>query len=73
MTIKLPSQGLPDSVLALFGKRRGLVVTPSGKMKYGTVRAHWESFWVVLFRSAKAPLPDGVLDPEVLKDEDLDQ
>ena len=69
MTIKLPKKTLADKFLILLGKKRGVII-PVINRQMGSqgvhFRAKFENFWVVLFRSKKSPLPNGVIDPDEL-------
>lgn len=58
MTIRIQPAGLPDKVLALFGKKRA-VFLPKQEMPYGYYVAMREGFFRALFRTKNSPLPDG--------------
>lgn len=67
MTIKLPKKTLADKFLKLLGKKRGVIIPViSREMSSQDIymKAKLENFWIVLFRSKKSLLPNGVIDPE---------
>jgi len=65
MTIKIPQPNLVDKLLRMMGKKRGVILS-SGKYEnfgpYTYFVAKKEGFFKSLIRSAKAPLPDGMVD-----------
>lgn len=67
MTIRIPQRTLADTVLAVFRKRRGVLLPKDVHQEFGPyvfAQAKRESFWKALFRPRGAPLPEGVLDWE---------
>jgi len=58
MTIKIQPLGLPDKLLALFGKKRA-VFMPKQEMPYGYYIATREGFFRALLRSKGQKPPEG--------------
>jgi len=58
MTIRIQDSGLPDKLLALFGKKRA-VFMPKQEMPYGYYIATREGFLRALFRPKNSPPPTG--------------
>jgi len=58
MTIRIQPPGLPDKLLALFGKKRA-VFLPKQEMPYGYYVATREGFFRALFRSKGQKPPEG--------------
>ncbi len=68
MTLRIETSGLADKILALFGKRRALILPRAGKPPYGNYLIRRESFWGALLRPAGRPLPSGRVYPGELDD-----
>ncbi len=59
-----------DWILKSLGKRRGVIIPSDSYNKFGpyiSIRAEKENFWRALFRHKNAPLPDNVMDMDLLK------
>ena len=70
MTIKLPQKTIADKFLKLFGKKRGIILPADENPSIGHtvhLKARWENFWIVLFRSKNKHLPANVFDPDDIK------
>ena len=65
MTIKIPEKNFADKLLALFGKRRGILIPFDPYKDFGPYVisvAKRENFWKALFRGKNKPLPKGIID-----------